>query len=126
MTDDRGRMTKNVKQSVLCLLSSILCPPSSGMNDRLSEPAPPTGGPVDPAAIGDLVAANRILADQGVLDGYGHVSMRHPGAADRYLLSRSKSPAIVTAEDIMEFDLESNPVDRQGRLMYIERFIHGE
>jgi ribulose-5-phosphate 4-epimerase/fuculose-1-phosphate aldolase len=96
------------------------------MNNRSSEPAPRSGGAVDPQAIGDLVAANRILADQGVLDGYGHVSMRHPRAADRYLLSRSKSPAIITAEDIMEFDLDSDPVDRAGRLMYIERFIHGE
>ena len=58
---------------------------------------PQSGGPVDPAEIHDLVAANRILADQGVLDGYGHVSMRHSGAADRYFLSRSKSPAIIVA-----------------------------
>jgi ribulose-5-phosphate 4-epimerase/fuculose-1-phosphate aldolase len=87
---------------------------------------PPSGGPVDPTQINDLVAANRILADQGILDGYGHVSMRHNGAPDRYFLSRSKSPAIITAEDIMEFDLDSNPVDQQGRLMYIERYIHGE
>src|SRR5580704_14538229 len=96
------------------------------MNDHPSGPAPQSGGPVAPAAIDDLVAANRILADQGVLDGFGHVSMRHPGAANRYLLSRSKSPAIIAAEDIMEFELDSNPVDRAGRLMYIERFIHGE
>jgi ribulose-5-phosphate 4-epimerase/fuculose-1-phosphate aldolase len=96
------------------------------MNDQASAPVPRSGGPVDPAAIEDLVAANRILADQGVLDGYGHVSMRHPHAPDRYFLSRSKSPAIITAADIMEYDLDSNPVDQAGRLMYIERFIHGE
>jgi ribulose-5-phosphate 4-epimerase/fuculose-1-phosphate aldolase len=95
------------------------------MNDH-STNGPRSGGPIDPAAIDDLVAANRILADQGVLDGYGHVSVRHPGAADRYFLSRSKSPAIITPEDILEFDLASDPVDQQGRLMYIERFIHGE
>jgi len=95
------------------------------MNDK-SSAVPPSGGPVDPAEIDDLVAANRILADQGVLDGYGHVSMRHSGAANRYFLSRSKSPAIITADDIMEYDLDSNPVDQQGRLMYIERYIHGE
>ncbi len=94
------------------------------MNTQTS--APRSAGPADPAAIDDLVAANRILADQGVLDGYGHVSIRHPAAADRYLLSRSRSPAIITAEDIMEFDLDSNPVDQQRRLMYIERYIHGE
>jgi len=96
------------------------------MNDKSSAAVPQSGDPVDPAEINDLVAANRILADQGVLDGYGHVSMRHSGAADRYFLSRSKSPAIITAEDIMEYDLDSNPVDQQGRLMYIERYIHGE
>ena len=87
---------------------------------------PKSGGPVDPSVIADLVAANHILADQGVLDGFGHVSVRHPGAPDRYFLSRSKAPAIIAAEDIIEFDLNSNPVDQQGRLMYIERFIHGE
>jgi ribulose-5-phosphate 4-epimerase/fuculose-1-phosphate aldolase len=94
------------------------------MTDQKS--APKSGGPVDPAVIEDLVAANRILADQGVLDGYGHVTIRHPGAQDRYFLSRSKAPAIITAADIMEYDLDSNPVDQAGRLMYIERFIHGE
>src|SRR5258708_6430109 len=96
------------------------------MNEEGSAAVPQSGGPVGPAEIDDLVAANRILADQGVLDGYGHVSMRHSGAADRYFLSRSKSPAIITAADIMEYDLDSNPVDQQGRLMYIERYIHGE
>src|SRR6201987_4823719 len=96
------------------------------MQEKIPAPVPRSGGPVAPATIDDLVAANRILADQGVLDGYGHVSVRHPGAPDRYFLSRSKSPAIITAADVMEYDLDSNPVDQQGRLMYIERFIHGE
>ena len=68
---------------------------------------PKSGGPVDPSAIADLVAANHILADQGVLDGFGHVSVRHPNAPERYFLSRSKAPAIIAAEDIIEFDLES-------------------
>jgi len=76
--------------------------------------------------IDDLVAANRILAEHGVVDGYGHVSVRVPGKTDRYLLSRSVAPASVTAEDIMEYDLDSNPVDQRGRGMYLERFIHGE
>ena len=88
--------------------------------------APASGGPVDPALIDDLVAANRILADQGVLDAYGHVSIRHPGNPNRYLISRAMSPADVTAADIMEFDLDSAPVDRDGRSMFLERFIHGE
>ena len=88
--------------------------------------APASAGPADPSLIEDLVAANRILADQGVLDGYGHVSVRHPGNSGRYLLSRSLAPELVTAGDIMEFDLDSNPVEERGRTMYLERFIHGE
>ncbi len=82
--------------------------------------------PADPALIEDLVAANRILYDQGVVDGFGHVSARHDKDPGRYLLSRSMAPALVTAADIMEFDLDSNPVDPRGRTPYLERFIHGE
>jgi len=85
-----------------------------------------SGGPVDPALIDDLVTASRILADQGVLDAYGHVSIRHPANPSRYLIARAMSPADVTAADIMELDLESNPVDRRDRSMFLERFIHGE
>lgn len=88
--------------------------------------APASAGPADPALIEDLVAANRILADQGVLDGYGHVSVRHPKNPERYFLSRSLAPELVTASDIMEYDLDSNPVDQRGRTMYLERYIHGE
>jgi ribulose-5-phosphate 4-epimerase/fuculose-1-phosphate aldolase len=94
------------------------------MSDSTSSP-PVSGGPVAASAIDDLVAASRILAAEGVLDGYGHVSMRHPGRADRYLMSRSLAPALITADDIMELDLESNPVDGRGRTMFRERFIHG-
>ncbi len=90
-----------------------------------AQSTPSSAGPPAPALIEDLVAANRILASQGVLDGYGHVSVRHDHAPDRYLLSRSRAPELVTADDIMEYDLESNPVDPRGRSMYLERFIHG-
>jgi ribulose-5-phosphate 4-epimerase/fuculose-1-phosphate aldolase len=86
----------------------------------------PSGGAVDPAAIEDLVAASRILAHQSVLDAFGHVSMRHPANPERYLLSRACAPALVTADDIMEFDLDSSPVDQRGRRMFVERFIHGQ
>lgn len=85
-----------------------------------------SGGPVDAALLEDLVAASRILAQHGVLDAWGHVSMRHPKNPQRYLLSRARAPALVTAEDIMEFDIDSNPVDEKGRRMFLERFIHGE
>lgn len=85
-----------------------------------------SAGPVDKAVIDDLVLASRILAKHGVLDAWGHVSIRHPGNPERYLLSRARAPALVTAEDIMEFDLDSNPVDQRDRRMFLERFIHGE
>jgi len=73
----------------------------------------------------DLVIANRILAQEGVVDGFGHVSLRHPERPDRFFMSRSRSPELVTREDIMEFDLDCNPIDQRGRVMYGERPIHG-
>jgi len=76
--------------------------------------------------IEDLVAANRILAMQGVLDGWGHVSVRHNRDPNRFLLSRSLAPELITAKDILEFDLDNSPVDAKGRNLYTERFIHGE
>jgi ribulose-5-phosphate 4-epimerase/fuculose-1-phosphate aldolase len=78
------------------------------------------------AVIDELVAANHILFDQGVVDGFGHVSARHPAASDRFLLARSIAPALVTAPDIMEFDLDGNPLDARGHTAYLERFIHSE
>ena len=74
----------------------------------------------------DLVTASHILANEGVLDGLGHISVRHPGNPQRYLMSRSLAPALVNPLDIMEYDLDSNAVDRQGRTLFLERFIHGE
>lgn len=85
-----------------------------------------SGGPVDPGLIENLVAANRVLAQEGILDAYGHVSVRHPNNPNRYLMSRSLAPILVTANDIMEYDLDSNPVDAKGRRSVLERFIHGE
>jgi len=74
----------------------------------------------------DLVAANRILAQQGILDGYGHVSLRQDDVAGRYLLARSLAPALTTAADIQQYDLDSNALDPAARPSFIERFIHGE
>ena len=76
--------------------------------------------------IEDLVCAYRTLAEHGVLDSYGHVSVRSDRDPQRYFLSRSLAPELVTEGDIMEYDLDSNPVDGRGREMYRERFIHGE
>lgn len=72
------------------------------------------------------MAANRVLAMHGVLDGWGHVSVRHDRDPNRYLLSRSLAPELITARDILEFDLDNNAVDAKGRNLYTERFLHGE
>jgi ribulose-5-phosphate 4-epimerase/fuculose-1-phosphate aldolase len=85
-----------------------------------------SGGLVDRATLEDLAAASRILADQGVFDAAGHVSMRHPGHPERFLMSRSLAPQMITADDIMEFDLDCNAIDPRGRNGFIERYLHGE
>jgi ribulose-5-phosphate 4-epimerase/fuculose-1-phosphate aldolase len=75
----------------------------------------------------DLVAANRILVSEGVLDAYGHVSLRHPANSGRYLMGRNLAPALVTAADIVEYDLDSEPIGAAaGFAHFFERFIHGE
>ncbi|GAA5174964.1 MULTISPECIES: class II aldolase/adducin family protein [Halomonadaceae] len=74
----------------------------------------------------DLVHANHILFDEGVVDAFGHVSARHPERPERFLLARNMAPGLVDAEDIIEFDLDGTPVDADGRKVYLERFIHGE
>jgi ribulose-5-phosphate 4-epimerase/fuculose-1-phosphate aldolase len=78
------------------------------------------------AILDDLAAASRILVDQGVFDAAGHISMRHPDHADRFLMPRSVAPALVTPADIMEFTLACEPVDAKGRTPFIERYLHGE
>jgi len=99
---------RHVLLGVSCALGAL-----AGVRDVLAQTPPATAGPVDPKLIEDLVAANRILADQGVVDGYGHVSVRHEKSPDRYLMSRSIAPELVTA-------------DARGPTSYLERFIHGE
>jgi len=80
---------------------------------------------VEVASLDDLAAASRILADQRVFDAAGHVSMRHPHHAERFLMSRSLAPALVTADDIMEFTLDCQASDADGRTAFIERYLHG-
>src|SRR4029079_7357125 len=91
-----------------------------------AQQAPTSAGVADPALIEDLVVAYRVLAQQGVLDGFGHVSARHNRAANRFIMSRSLAPELVTAADLIEFDLDGNAVDAKGRSLYSERFIHAE
>jgi HCOMODA/2-hydroxy-3-carboxy-muconic semialdehyde decarboxylase len=81
---------------------------------------------VDAQTVEDLVVANRILAHEGILDAYGHVSVRDPRNPNRYLIARSLAPEFVTADDIVEYDLDSNSVGGDVRAGLIERFIHGE
>ena len=94
-----------------------------------AQTAPASAGPPDSKLIEDLVAAGRILADHGLLDGWGHVSVRHDKDSNRYVMSRGLSAERVTAKDIIEFDLDSRPVDTHGLPMsglFTERYIHGE
>ena len=74
----------------------------------------------------ELALANRILANENVLDAFGHVSVRHPEDPNRYLLSRSRSPQLVQPDDILEFTLDSKPIEPPTVQLYSERVIHGE
>lgn len=78
------------------------------------------------ALVDDLVAANRILAAHEVLDAYGHVSMRSDKRPERFVMSRSRAPALVTAADLMELDADSEALPGDKRKGFIERYIHGE
>jgi HCOMODA/2-hydroxy-3-carboxy-muconic semialdehyde decarboxylase len=105
-----------------------LCIQASAQQQAQQSP-PTTAGPADPKVIEDLVAAYRILADHNLLDGWGHVSVRHNKDPNRYLMARGMSADMVTAKDMVEFDLDSRPVDTHGLPMsalFTERYIHGE
>jgi ribulose-5-phosphate 4-epimerase/fuculose-1-phosphate aldolase len=91
-----------------------------------TQTAPVSAGPLDPALIEDLVAANRILAAQGIFDAFGHVSVRHNRDPNRFFIARSLAPELVTANDLIEYDLDAVPVDLRGRSQYSERFIHAQ
>src|SRR5881394_2334009 len=101
--------------------------PASGRGRCGTTRTNPTGNAMAKLAvlIEELVTANRILAREGVVDSFGHVSARHPDNPQRYLLSRARAPDCIEEADIMEFTLDGNPIDGQGRAPYLERFIHG-
>jgi HCOMODA/2-hydroxy-3-carboxy-muconic semialdehyde decarboxylase len=93
----------------------------------MAAPAKPLGDAAAPyAAVRDLVLANRVLANEGILDAFGHVSTRHPVNPSRYLISRALAPALVQGEDILVLDLDSNPVGETTAQLFLERYIHGE
>jgi ribulose-5-phosphate 4-epimerase/fuculose-1-phosphate aldolase len=74
----------------------------------------------------DLVIAYRLLAEHGIIDAYGHISVRSPDNPERFWMARSVAPELVTEADMMELDMQSEPVDARGRSPVNERFIHGE
>ena len=86
----------------------------------------PNYADLDPAVVQDLVAANHILAANGVLDSFGHVSIRDPRNPDRYLQTQAIAPQDAAAGDLITFDLDSSAIDARNRPLYRERFIHGE
>lgn len=104
-----------------CTRRSILFALAALMPSRAAFAQAPSA---PPALLDDLVAANRILVMEGVLDGMGHVSVRHPGASTRFFLARSLAPELVTAADILEYGMDGEPIDARGRASYQERFIH--
>jgi ribulose-5-phosphate 4-epimerase/fuculose-1-phosphate aldolase len=81
---------------------------------------------ISKALADDIVAASRILAQQGVLDAYGHVSARSDREPGRFVMSRSLAPALVTRKDLMELDADSEPLPGDKRKGFLERYIHGE
>ena len=72
----------------------------------------------------DLALANHILVNEGVLDGFGHISVRNPNNPERFFIARSMAPALVEVQDILEVDLDGQAHDTEGRRTYVERFIH--
>jgi HCOMODA/2-hydroxy-3-carboxy-muconic semialdehyde decarboxylase len=108
-------------KSMVALLTSVLLAVTV-MRPASAQPAASSG---EAAVIQELAMASRILANEGVLDAYGHVSMRHPTDPSRYLMARSLAPALITAGDVLEFDLASTPVKPTQARLFTERFIHG-
>jgi ribulose-5-phosphate 4-epimerase/fuculose-1-phosphate aldolase len=107
---------------ILLLIGAVLRPAPSVE----AQPIPPSE-PALASLVEDLVAANHILADQQVLDAFGHVSVRHPANPSHFLMSRNLAPALVTAADIVEYDLDGNPVGAPGNVThFLERFIYAE
>jgi HCOMODA/2-hydroxy-3-carboxy-muconic semialdehyde decarboxylase len=98
----------------------------AGQPQAEAQTSPVTPAGFDASLVESLVVGSRILAEFGVLDGFGHVSARDPANPGHFLMSRSLAPALVTADDIMAFDLDGNAVDGSGRAVFLERFIHGE
>jgi HCOMODA/2-hydroxy-3-carboxy-muconic semialdehyde decarboxylase len=111
-------MRRVLALTLSCLVLAAPLAPARAQN------APPPG--VDPALAEDIAVGGRVLADLGILDAFGHVSARHPTNPNHFLMTRSLAPALATPNDVMEFDLDGNAIDPQGRAVFLERFIHAE
>src|SRR5258708_19009516 len=109
--------------AVIVALCAAVVVPAFTRTPQAPASSPAASSP-DPKLVEDLVYANRILSDQGVVDAFGHVSSRDDKNPDRFLLARSVAPALVTKADILEFDRNGEPIDARGRAVYLERFIH--
>jgi ribulose-5-phosphate 4-epimerase/fuculose-1-phosphate aldolase len=118
------RVTVPTLLSGIILIITLAWLPSALHARRPQTPA--SAGPADPALVEDLVAANRILYQEGIVDGFGHVSVRHNLDPNRFLMARSLAPELVTADDLIEYTLDGVPVNLDGRDQYSERFIHAE
>src|ERR1700736_6629120 len=123
---DRGSTRRSILSGTGVLLTGALLGASRRTEAQGGGQAS-ASQPEDTASlISDLVIANRILFDQGVVDGYGHVSVRHPTEPKHFLISRWLAPDLVTENDILELDLDCHPVTGDQRKLYSERFIHSE
>jgi HCOMODA/2-hydroxy-3-carboxy-muconic semialdehyde decarboxylase len=111
---------------LLCCVATLLSLFAVFAQTPQETPHPKMAAPASASLIEDLVTAYRILAVQGIFDAYGHVSVRHDRDPKRYLMARSLAPSLVTAADIVEFDLDSRPVEGNTSTPVVERFIHGE
>ena len=101
--------------------------PAQNSAPKPAASAPASAAPnaqLNPQMLDDLVYANRILANEGLVDGFGHVSVREDNNPDRFVMSRSMAPALVTHKDLMEYNLNGDPIDAQGRASFGERYIH--
>ena len=114
-------MSGRIRWALIIALTALF-----GLTGVRAQTSPGPAVDAKAALIDDIVTGSRMLADFGVLDGFGHVSARDPKNPDRFLMARSLAPALVTADDIMEFDLDGNAIDARGRNLFLERFIHSE
>ena len=115
-----------IRWSLSGLVLILVLTAAGGFSRTEAAQEPVSGGPADPLLIDDLVTANRILSNEGIVDGFGHVSVRHNGNPERFFLAAGFAPELVTADDILEYDLDANPVNLGGARQYLERFIHSE